>query len=95
MENSNPNIWRLTEDGVEQVRNQMLDFLTDPDSVTFIAKEKTQIIGYADGLIRRRITHLPLVLGHIGNIFVEEAYRNRGAGALLVNALCEYFERMM
>lgn len=91
MENSNPNIWRVTEEGKNQIKNRMLDFRDNPGSVTFIAEENQQIIGYTEGLIRRRNTYLPQIIGHIGTIYVEEEYRKRSVGTLLVKALCDHF----
>ena len=72
MENSNPDIWRVTDEGKEQVESQVAAFLDTPDAVTFIVENDQGVIGYAYGLVRRRDTHLPQIIGHIGNIYVDK-----------------------
>jgi len=92
MEDSNPDIWRYTEEGRKQIKTQIIDFLNNPNSIAFVAEENNRIIGYADGIISRRDTHLPPIVGHIGIIYVEEERRKKGVGTLLVKALYDYFE---
>jgi GNAT superfamily N-acetyltransferase len=67
--------------------------MEDSDSITLVAEEKETIIGYVDGLIRRRATQLPPTVGHIGTIYVEEPHRRCGVGTSLAKAICTHFRR--
>jgi GNAT superfamily N-acetyltransferase len=91
MEDSNPDIWRVTEEGKKQNKSQMVEFMENSNSITFVAEEENRIIGYADGLVRKRETHLPQIVGHIGMIYVEKENRNKGVGTLLVKELVDHF----
>jgi RimJ/RimL family protein N-acetyltransferase len=92
MERSNPDIWKFTEEGRHQLAVQIDETMANPDSIIFVAEEEGEIIGYIEGFIRKRTTHLPPIVGHIGTSYVEERYRRHGIGTSLVKALCSRFK---
>ena len=92
-ESRSPLVWRYTEQGRRELGAQMDEFMENPDSITPVAEDKGTLIGYVDGLIRRRTTQLPPTVGHIGTIYVEEPHRRRGVGTSLAKAICTHFRR--
>lgn len=61
---------------------QLKDSLGSPDYLFLVAEEEGRVVGYA-GLLKI------LDEGDITNIVVEEAYRNRGIGKRLTEALLD------
>jgi GNAT superfamily N-acetyltransferase len=92
MECSNPDIWRFTDEGRHQLAVQIDETMANPDSTIFVAEEEEKTIGYIEGFIRKRTTHLPPNVGHVGTSYVEERYRRKGIGTSLVKALCSHFK---
>lgn len=92
MERSNPYIWRLADEGRHQLAEQIDEIMANPDSMIFIAEEEGKTVGYIEGFIRKRTTHLLQTVGHIGYLYVEKLYRNRGVGTSLVKAICSHFK---
>lgn len=91
-ERSNPDVWRLTDEGRSQIPAYIDETLANPDSIIFVAEEGGKTVGYIEGYINSRNTHLPTTVGHILLCYVEEPYRRRGIGLSLVKSMCIYFK---
>ena len=90
-ETSNPNIWRLTQEGRQRIRQEIAEMLKDEAGTTLIAEDSGRPIGFIHGRTTHR-THLtPGAVGFIGVIYVEEPHRRRGTGTALVRELAKKF----
>ena len=91
MEASNPNIWRMTEEGRKSIAKDVEKMLSDDEGRVFVAEENEIIIGFTYGHIVSRETYTPRTIGHIDTIFVKPAQRRQGIGSDLVKELCRCF----
>jgi ribosomal protein S18 acetylase RimI-like enzyme len=91
VETSNPNIWRLTQEGKDRIRQEVDEMLKDEAGTTLIAEDGGRPIGFIQGRTSHR-THLtPNAVGFIGVIYVEKDQRRRGIGTTLVRELAKTF----
>lgn len=87
-----PQIWHLTANGRERLKEQLVQFLSDEDSRVLVAVNGSgAIVGMAVGQIRRDDSYVPAVSASIRRLFVVEEWRNRGIGTELVKKLCWFF----
>ena len=92
IEKSNPYTWKITDEGRVDLHRSVNEYLDNPDAIAFVYCDDGAVIGFIDGIIRRRTTYLPPVVGHIGTIFVDESHRRKGIGKKLVKKMCTHFE---
>jgi aminoglycoside 6'-N-acetyltransferase I len=91
LETSNPGIWHMTEQGKQEIGQDIDQMLSDEDGRVMIAEEDESITGYAYGHVSHRTTLTPKIVGFIYGIYVRELYRRRGTGTRLVEELCKFF----
>ncbi|MFQ6044226.1 MAG: GNAT family N-acetyltransferase, partial [Candidatus Poribacteria bacterium] len=92
LEKSNPDIWRLSDEGKEQFKEQFIELFSDPDVQVLLAlNDKGEAIGMVVGRIHRNPKYIPNISGSVELLFVKEEYRKRGVGTELVLTLCEFF----
>jgi GNAT superfamily N-acetyltransferase len=90
-EESNPLIWRITEEGKALLKQKVEDTLADSSSRLLVAEMNGQIIGFAHGQAIRRTDYLPGAVGAINTVYVVKRFRRKGVGARLVKELCRFF----
>jgi len=91
-ESRNSQLWHLTANGRERLREQLVQFLADEDSRVFVAVNGSEeIVGMAIGQMRRNDSYVPAISASIRRLFVVEEWRNRGIGTELVKWLCQFF----
>ena len=91
-ESRNSQLWRLTANGRERLKEQLVQFLADEDSRVFVAvNDSGAIAGMAIGQIRRNDSYMPAVSASVRRLFVVEEWRNLGIGTELVKCLCQFF----
>ena len=56
-----------------------------------VAAAGGELVGFAYGKVFRRSTYSPNNVGQISMVFVQETFRRRGIGRLLVEELCQFF----
>ena len=91
-EESNPMIWRMTEEGKTILKQRVQNELSTNNSHVLIAEMNGEIIGSAHGEITHRTDYTPKTVGSISTVYVVREFRKRGVGALLVKQLCELFD---
>jgi len=91
-EESNPMIWRMTEEGKTILKQRVQNELSINNSHVLIAEVNGEIIGSAHGEITRRTDYTPKTVGSMSTVYVVREFRKRGVGALLVKQLCELFD---
>lgn len=65
-------------------RQQIANLLTDYDSITLIAKESSQVVGFIIGTV---CCERSALTGHILTLDILPAYRRKGAGAKLLRQM--------
>jgi len=91
-EKSNPELWRLSDEGSGQLREGCIEFIFDPDVQVLLAlNDEGYAVGMTVGRIHRKPQYIPDITGSIELLFVKEEYRRHGVGTELVLALCEFF----
>ncbi|HLV34492.1 MAG TPA: GNAT family N-acetyltransferase [Spirillospora sp.] len=84
---------RATPQGASLYARSLRDRLNDSHTKVFVAEEDGRLVGYVLGVV---VDLLPEMFeqeagGFLADIFVEEAYRGRGIGRGLVEALVDWF----
>ncbi len=92
LEQSNPDIWRITKAGQQKLIQDVINMLSEDQSLVLVAEDKAHLIGFANGRITHRTEYTPAKVGFINMIFVQKNYRRRGIGTQLIHELCYYFE---
>ncbi|MEW6200762.1 MAG: GNAT family N-acetyltransferase [bacterium] len=91
-EKSNPDMWRLTDDGCKNLKNHFSEMIADPRHCVLLAfNGEGNHVGMAIGKIITNADFIPEMRGSIEKIFVEEPYRRYGIGTALVARICEFF----
>jgi len=92
LEENNPDIWRLSDEGRKQYKEQSIELFSAPDARVLLAvNDKGQPVGMVAGRINRSPKYIPNMSGSIECLFVKEEYRRHGVGTELVLGLCDFF----
>jgi len=91
LEASNPLVWRATREWENRVRSELEGMLIDGHGRLLVALEGGHMVGFAYGRVHRRAEFFPRCVGEILMVYVEEGFRRRGIGSLLVGELCRFF----
>lgn len=90
-EDSNPSVWRITEEGKALVKQKVENALVGINSKVLVAEMNGEIIGFIYGEVSRRTDYLPRSVGAISTIYVAKKLRRKGIGVRLVEELREFF----
>lgn len=92
IEERNPNIWRMSSECHEHLKEQMIQNLRDRDVCILVAVNiNDDIIGMAVGTIGFNRFRIPSTIAGIENVFVVKELRRKGIGTSLVRKLCQFF----
>lgn len=88
-----PDLPRPAPQGGHLYAQRIIHRLNDTHTRTLVAEEDGQLVGYVLGVV---VDFVPEMFeqnsgGFLADIFVEDAYRQRGVGRQLVDALTEWF----
>ena len=92
LEHSNPNVWKITKDGIEKKRVSIREMITKIDGRVILAEREGRTIGFISGFIRKREDYTPKIIGQIGIIYIIKPYRRQGIGTRLLKELLVFFE---
>ena len=84
LEHSNPNVWKITKEGIEKKRVSMREFIANMDRRVILAEMEGRAIGFISGFIRKREDYTPKMLGQIREIYLIKPYRRKGIGTRLL-----------
>ena len=90
-EDSNPSIWRITEEGKALLKQKVENALVGVNSQVLVAEMNGEVIGYIHGEVTHRADYLPRSVGAISTIYVAKKFRGKGVGVRLVEELREFF----
>ena len=91
-EESNPLIWRTTEEGKKLIKQEVETDMTDSNVLTLLAEADGEAIGYVRGEVTNRSDHMPRTVGQISLMYVMKQFRRKGAGRALMKELCKFFK---
>jgi len=92
MERRNSRIWRLSDQGRAEIREQLSQIFPDEDAIAFVAQDNGgDLVGMITGRVDMSDRYVPSTAGIIGLLFVSELWRRQGVGAGLVRKLCQFF----
>ena len=92
MEHSNPNVWKITQEGIEKKRVSIREMITNMDGRVILAESKGKTIGFISGFIRKREDYTPKIIGQIEQIYIIKPFRNQSIGTRLLKELLVFFE---
>lgn len=91
-ESRNSELWRLSAQGREQIKDQLAQLLSDEDALVLVSLDNNdKITGMGIGRIRRNDRYIPPVSGSIERLFISEAWRRQGIGTEIVRRICQFF----
>ncbi len=73
---------------IETVYNRLSGILTNTDHCVYVIMDNEQIIGWIHGFYTLRVESDPFV--ELGGMVVDEIYRRKGIGKMLVNNVIEW-----
>ena len=91
-ETSNPNIWQITDEGMEKILREIDGIITDGSRKIIVAESEGRIVGFIQGQVVKRNEYIPECVGFINLLYVHEPFRRLGIGTRLVKRLSEFFE---
>jgi GNAT superfamily N-acetyltransferase len=82
-------------DGAQRYAERLIDRLEDSQTCVLVAQEGRKIVGFVLGVVVDLVPEMFVSEsgGFLADVFVEQAYRRRGIGQALVNALADWFRQ--
>ena len=90
-EDSNPSVWRITDEGKALLKQKAENALVGVNSQVLVAEMNGEVIGFIHGEVTHRADYLPRSVGAISTIYVAKKFRRKGVGARLVEEIREFF----
>jgi GNAT superfamily N-acetyltransferase len=90
-EESNPLIWRITEEGKKLLKQKVENDIANGNVQILLAEVDGEIIGYVQGEVTSRTDHLPRTVGQVSLMYVVKKFRRKGVGSRLVKELYKFF----
>jgi ribosomal protein S18 acetylase RimI-like enzyme len=91
VEESNPFVWRITEEGKKLIKKKVEADLANSNVLVLIAEADGEVIGYVQGEVTSRSDHVPGTVGQVSRMYVVKQFRRRGVGRRLIKELCKFF----
>ena len=91
VEESNPFVWRITEEGKKLIKQKVEADLANSNVLVLIAEADGEMIGYVQGEVMSRSDHVPGTVGQVSLMYVVKQFRRRGVGRRLIKELCKFF----
>jgi len=91
VEESNPFVWRITEEGKKLIKQKVEADLANSNVLVLIAEADGEVIGYVQGEVTSRSDHVPGTVGQVSLMYVVKQFRRRGVGRRLIKELCKFF----
>jgi ribosomal protein S18 acetylase RimI-like enzyme len=91
-EESNPSIWRITEEGKKLLEQKVENDLADSNVCVMVAEANGEIMGFVQGEVATRGDYTPRTVGHVSLIYILKQFRRKGVGRHLMKKLCEFFD---
>lgn len=92
LEASNPDLWRMKEEGRARLRAQLNARLSAANTCALVAEHTEDgVIGAIFGRLVINKRYDPSQAGVVDQVFVAEDHRRAGVGSRLVAGVCTYF----
>ncbi len=91
-EESNPLVWRITEEGRKLLKHKVENDLANNNIQMLLAEAKGDIVGYVQGEVTSRNDFMPKTVGQISLAYVAKQFRRKGVGRRLVKGLLGFFD---
>lgn len=82
--------WAHTTPG----KKYFVNAIQKTDGICLVATSNTKVIGYCSGTLPKKESWRTVKLAEIDNIFVEEEFRQKGIGKLLLDEFCNWAKKM-
>lgn len=83
IENSNPLIWRMTDEGKMLLKQEVESELANSNVQVLLAEADGEVIGFVQGEVMCRSDYSPKIVGHISLMYVVKQFRRKGVGRQL------------
>jgi GNAT superfamily N-acetyltransferase len=92
LEDSNPNIWKMTAEAKSNLKGQLAGRIQALDGFVLVAEhDEDGVIGVIFGRVVTNKRYSPSLAGSVDQAFVREDHRRAGVGSRLVAELCQIF----
>ena len=91
VEKSNPLTWRMTEEGMRLLKQEVENELATGKVQVLLAEADGEVIGFVQGEVTCRSEFMPRTVGHISLMYVMKQFRRKGVGRRLVTELSKFF----
>lgn len=78
-EESNSQIWQMTNEGKALLKRKVQNDLVNESSHIFIAEIKGNTVGFAHSDVSHRTDYLPKNVGSISTVYVNSNFRRKGS----------------
>jgi len=85
-------IWRYTAERTQLLRQEYETYVGDENRLLLVAVFNGTIVGFLSSMVSQRTDQLPPIIGTIGSLFIQDAFRRRGIGSRLVRDACQFFK---
>jgi len=91
VEKSNPLTWRMTEEGMRLLKQEVENELATGNVQVLLAEADGEVIGFVQGEVTCRSECMPRTVGHVSLMYVMKRFRRKGVGRRLVTELFKFF----
>jgi len=91
VEKSNPLTWRMTEEGMRLLKQEVENELATGKVQVLLAEADGEVVGFVQGEVTCRSEFMPRTVGHISLMYVMKQFRRKGVGRRLMKELCKFF----